>query len=76
MKVLEKIDKYFYALFVMLVVMTGIIVYSLKTIFYSINLSTEIDNVDKSASLKIDKDKMEKALLTVEQKRIVKLELK
>ena len=73
MKALEKIDKFYLAMSIMLVVLTGIIVYSLKTIFTSINLATEIEDSNKNGSLKMDREKMDKAIIAIEQRPVVRL---
>ncbi len=76
LKVLPKLDK-FYLLFIVVMILTaGYIIFAFKTIFDAVSTSSDIGAQFTEVELKIDKDKLDKALKIAEDKKIIELEVR
>ncbi len=71
-----KIDKFYFAFFVIMVVLTGVVIMTFKTIFSSMIVAFNVENYDLNAELKIDKDRLNTTYDIVYNKAPVSLEIK
>lgn len=70
-----KIDKFYIAFVVIMILLTGLIIFSFKTVFsaFITAYDVEVENVD--AELRVDEVRLNKALLSIYQKESIPLEV-
>lgn len=73
---LAKLDKFYIALTIVLVLMAALVVFTFRTIFSAYNSASEFSQKNLSSDLAIDKEELEKADSWVKNKSIVPLEIR
>ena len=76
LKNLLKLDKFYYLFAAVMLAVSFFVVYVFKVIFDSINTSADIGTQFTEVELKIDRDKLNKAVSVASEKEVVKLEIR
>ena len=76
LKNLLKLDKFYYLFAAVMLAVSFFVVYVFKVIFDSINASADIGTQFTEVELKIDRDKLNKAVSVASEKEVVKLEIR
>lgn len=74
-KNLRKIDPFYPILALVLIVLTALVIFSLRSVFNGTNTASEFDPTIATAKTKIDAEKLDKAYRATFEKEIQKLEL-
>lgn len=73
---LPKPDKFYFMFVVVMLVTAFFVVYVFKVIFESMNKSADIGAQFTEVELKIDKDKLDRAVKIASEKKVVELEIR
>jgi hypothetical protein len=76
MKVLPKVDRFFFIFALAMVAMGILVVFTFRTIFESISNSYDVESQVTEAELKVDKTKLDNALNAFDGRNIVPLEIR
>lgn len=75
MKAWQKIDKFFPILFVVVLALAVIVVFTFRSIFSAVNTAQETDEGGLEDQLRIDKHKIDDATKAVFEREIIPLEI-
>ena len=73
---LPKPDKFYFMFVIVMLVTASFVVYVFKVIFESMNKSADIGAQFTEVELKIDKDKLDRAVKIASEKKVVELEIR
>jgi len=73
---LPKPDKFYFLFAFVMLITASIVIYVFKVIFESVNTSADIGAQFTEVELKIDKDKLEKAVKIAVDKKVIELEVR
>jgi hypothetical protein len=76
MKALPKLDKFYLIFIVAMVVMASLVIFTFRVVFSSLTNSNDVVANITEKELKVDKDKLNKALDSYEGRNIVPLEIR
>jgi hypothetical protein len=76
MKILQKVDKFYFIFIITLIAMGILVVFAFRTDFSAISNSYDITSQVTESDLRIDKDKLDKAIGMFDNRTIVPLEIR
>ena len=75
-KLLQKVDKFYFIFVITLIAMGLLVVFTFRTDFSAITNSYDITSRVTESDLRIDKDKLDKAIGAFDNRKIVPLEIR
>ena len=75
-KLLQKVDKFYFIFIITLIAMGFFVVFTFRTDFSAITNSSDIASQVTESDLRIDKDKLDKAIGAFDNRKIVPLEIR
>jgi len=73
---LQKVDKFYFIFIITLIAMGFFVVFTFRTDFSAITNSSDIASQVTESDLRIDKDKLDKAIGAFDNRKIVPLEIR
>ena len=75
-KLLQKVDKFYFIFIITLIAMGALVVFTFRTDFSAMTNSYDIASKVTELDLRIDKDKLDKAIGAFDNRKIVPLEIR
>ena len=75
-KLLQKVDKFYFIFIITLIAMGSLVIFTFRIDFSAITNSYDIASQVTELDLKIDKDKLDKAIGVFDNRKIVPLEIR